>query len=127
LPAELARFGIGYVHMSALGGLRGKGKGGLSLNVGWEVDAFRNYADYAQTEPFLLGLDELIALASHSTCALMCAEAVWWRCHRRIVADYLLMRGVHVQHILSAVKAQEATMTPFAKPAPDGTIVYCTS
>lgn len=124
LPAELARAAIGYVHMSALGGLRGKSKAGPSLNVGWEVNSFRNYADYAQTEPFLHALDELITLASRSTCALMCAEAVWWRCHRRIVSDYLLLRGVHVEHILSAVKAQEATMTPFAKPAPDGTLVY---
>jgi uncharacterized protein (DUF488 family) len=127
LPAELARVAIGYVHMSALGGLRRKSKAGPSLNVGWEVDSFRNYADYAQTEPFLHGLDELITLASDSSCALMCAEAVWWRCHRRIVADYLLVRGVHVQHILSPVKAEEATMTPFAKQASDGTLVYGTS
>ncbi len=124
LPAEVAKCGMRYVHRSALGGLRGKKKTGPSRNLGWQVDAFRNFADYAQTEPFRRGLDELLALASQSTCAIMCAEAVWWRCHRRIVADYLLVRGARVKHILSEDRAEEATMTPFAQRAENGTLDY---
>lgn len=124
LPAELAKCGIRYVHLSALGGLRGKKKTGPSRNLGWQVDAFRNFADYAQTEPFSRGLDDLLNLASQSTCAIMCAEAVWWRCHRRIVADYLLVRGVRVKHILSEDRAEEAKMTPFAKRAKSGSLDY---
>jgi uncharacterized protein (DUF488 family) len=124
LPPELAKGGIRYVHLSALGGLRGKKKTGPSRNLGWQVDAFRNFADYAQTEPFSRGLDELLGLASQSTCAIMCAEAVWWRCHRRIVADYLLVRGVRVKHILSEDRAEEAKLTPFATRAKSGSLDY---
>jgi len=124
LPAELAKVGMRYVHLSALGGLRGKKKTAPSRNFGWRVDSFRNFADYAETEPFARGLDELLTLASQSTCAIMCAEAVWWRCHRRIVADYLLARGACAKHILSADRAEEATMTPFATLAPDSTLIY---
>jgi len=124
LPAELANVGMRYVHLAPLGGLRRKSKGAPSHNTGWQVESFRNYADYAQTEPFAQGLDALVALAAQSACALMCAEAVWWRCHRRIVADYLLVRGITVRHILSAGRAEDATMTPFATRAPDGTLTY---
>jgi uncharacterized protein (DUF488 family) len=126
LPGELAKAGIAYVHIAGLGGLRGKKRAaaGPSRNTGWTVDAFRNYADYAETDAFARALDELLALAARSTCAIMCAEAVWWRCHRRIVADHLLARGVHVKHLFDAEKADDATPTPFMRRQADGRIVY---
>jgi uncharacterized protein (DUF488 family) len=124
LPAALAATGMRYHGLPGLGGLRRKKKGVASENVGWTVDAFRNFADYAQTEAFARALDELLGLAAGSTCAIMCAEAVWWRCHRRIVADYLLARGVPVRHVFSAEKAEDASMTPFAKRKPNGTLRY---
>ncbi len=124
LADEVPKAGLHYVHMAPLGGLRGRKKGGSSRNTGWRVDAFRNYADYAQTQPFARALDDLLALANQSTCAIMCAEAVWWRCHRRIIADYLVVRGAEVQHILSDKKCERATLTPFARRAADGTLVY---
>ena len=94
LPDTLADAGISYRHLPALGGLRHRQKGAApSLNTFWQVAAFRNYADYAATDAFRTGLDELRALACDNCCAIMCAEAVWWRCHRRIIADYLLAAG----------------------------------
>jgi uncharacterized protein (DUF488 family) len=124
LPEALRDVGIAYVHMAGLGGLRGRKKGAASRNTGWEVDSFRNYADYAQTAPFARALEELLSLAARSTCAIMCAEAVWWRCHRRIIADYLLARGVQVRHVFDAKKAEDATPTPFLRRAEDGTLFY---
>jgi uncharacterized protein (DUF488 family) len=124
LPGALAGTGLRYEPMPALGGRRGKKKGGASRNTGWQVDAFRNYADYAETAAFAQAIDRLVALAERETCAIMCAEAVWWRCHRRIVADYLLLRGVRVRHIFTEEKAEDATVTPFAHAEPDGTLSY---
>jgi uncharacterized protein (DUF488 family) len=125
LPAALAASGIGYVHLKALGGLRHHPKGAPpSTNTAWRSDAFRNYADYAMTEPFRTGLDELCELATRHHCAIMCAEAVWWRCHRRIVADYLLTRGLGVRHIMSPGRHNPASLTPGARPLADGTILY---
>ena len=125
LPAALAAAGIDYRHLKALGGLRHHPKDApQSPNMAWRNDAFRDYADYAMSEPFRAGLDELCALAEQHRCAIMCAEAVWWRCHRRIVADYLLARGVEVRHILGPGKTEAATLTPGAQPQPDGTILY---
>jgi uncharacterized protein (DUF488 family) len=124
LPASLAERGIGYEHIAALGGLRGKRKGGPSPNGMWENDSFRNYADYAMTEPFRAGLAHLRALGHERRLAVMCAEAVWWRCHRRIIADYLIVAGEEVRHILAPGNAREATLTPGARPRPDGTILY---
>ncbi|MDQ6702845.1 MAG: DUF488 domain-containing protein, partial [Pseudomonadota bacterium] len=101
LPDALVDAGISYRHLPALGGLRHRTKGAMpSLNTLWRVAAFRNYADYAATDAFRRGLDELRALARDDCCAIMCAEAVWWRCHRRIIADYLLAEGVPVAHIM---------------------------
>jgi uncharacterized protein (DUF488 family) len=98
-PETLAGAGISYRHLPALGGLRHRKKGAApSLNSFWQVAAFRNYADYAATEAFRTGLNELRALSGDNCCAIMCAEAVWWRCHRRIIADYLLAQGVPVMH-----------------------------
>jgi len=125
LPAPLAAVGIGYRHIATLGGLRHRPKGAPpSPNLLWRSDAFRNYADYAMTEPFRRGLAELRDLAGAQICAIMCAEAVWWRCHRRIVSDYLLAGGVAVAHILGPGKIEPATLTLGARPQPDGTIVY---
>jgi uncharacterized protein (DUF488 family) len=95
-----------------------------SPNVLWRSDPFRNYADYAMTEPFRKGLAELRDLTGAQVCAIMCAEAVWWRCHRRIVSDYLLAGGVAVEHIMGPGKIEPATLTPGARPQPDGTILY---
>ncbi len=125
LPAPLVAMGIAYRHLPALGGLRGRRKeAGPSPNTLWRNDAFRNYADYALTDTFRAGLDELTALARDRRCAIMCAEAVWWRCHRRIVADYLLAQGVPVAHIMGPGKIEPATLTPGARPLADGTILY---
>ena len=125
LPGPLGASGIFYTHLAALGGLRHHPKGAPpSPNTLWRNEAFRNYADYAMTPAFRAGLDELCALARDQHCAIMCAEAVWWRCHRRIIADYLLARGVAVAHIMGRGKLDPADLTPGARKLPDGTILY---
>lgn len=125
LPSSLAAEGIGYRHLLALGGRRHHPKGASpSDNTLWRVMAFRHYADYAETEAFRTGLDELLELATGTRCAIMCAEAVWWRCHRRIVADYLLARGVAVGHIMGEGKIPPAMLTPGAVVHADGTVRY---
>jgi uncharacterized protein (DUF488 family) len=124
LPPALAPAGIGYRHLPALGGLRGRRKDQPSPNTLWRNDAFRNYADYAATREFRGGLDELKALARDHRCAIMCAEAVWWRCHRRIIADYLLEQGILVAHIMGPDKINPASITPGARRLSDGTLVY---
>ena len=102
--------------MTALGGRRGRAKDvDPERNAGWRVAAFKNYADYAETPVFATALDALLERAQRETCAIMCAEAVWWRCHRRIVTDYALTRRVPVYHILGPASAQRATRTPFAR------------
>lgn len=125
LPASLADADIAYVHLAALGGRRHHRKGAPpSPNIFWRVLAFRSYADYAETPAFRDGFDALLTLARKQTCAIMCAEAVWWRCHRRIVTDYLLAAGVPVQHIMGIGKLTDATLTPGARILPDGIIRY---
>lgn len=125
LPSSLAEAGIGYRHLKALGGRRHHRKGAPpSLNTYWQVAAFRNYADYAETPEFGAGLQELIGWSTEETCAIMCAEAVWWRCHRRIITDYLLSHGQVVKHIMGQENFPAATMTPGAGVMPDGTIRY---
>jgi uncharacterized protein (DUF488 family) len=125
LPEALARYGIGYRHLRRLGGLRGRRKDQQpSPNTFWENASFRNYADYAATPEFRAGLTELCTLARTSTCAVMCAEAMWWRCHRRIIADYLLAGSRPVFHIMAPGKIEPAHMTPAAVVQPDGTLVY---
>lgn len=125
LSVTLPAVGIGYRHILALGGRRPTKKD--SRNVGWDEPAFRGYADYAETRAFSEALGELIDIANKERLALMCAEAVWWRCHRRIITDYLLARDVEVFHILGKGRADPAKMTPFAIPCPDGTILYSLS
>jgi uncharacterized protein (DUF488 family) len=115
LPHSLKKAGIGYKHIAELGGLRARQKRvPESPNTFWENESFRNYADYALTESFRKGLDMLEALAAQHACALMCAEAVWWRCHRRIIADYLLMERYQVMHIMGVDKIELARMTEAA-------------
>jgi uncharacterized protein (DUF488 family) len=128
LPTPLAGSGIGYLHLKELGGLRHRPKGAPpSPNTLWQNESFRSYADYAMTAPaFRAGLDRLCVLAQQRRPAIMCAEAVWWRCHRRIVADYLLARGIDVEHIMGAGKIEPARLTAGAEPLPDGAILYST-
>jgi uncharacterized protein (DUF488 family) len=125
LPSSLAAEGIGYRHLRALGGRRHHRKGAPpSPNTYWRVPAFRNYADYAATDEFRAGLDALRELARNDRCAIMCAEAVWWRCHRRIIADYMLASGTGVEHIVGPGQIVQATITPGAHVMPDGTLRY---
>lgn len=125
LPGSLATHGIGYHHLQSLGGRRHHAKGDPpSGNTLWRVLAFRSYADYAETAPFRSGFDELLALAGEHRCAIMCAEAVWWRCHRRIITDYLLATGVNVEHIMGIDKVTSASLTPGALLLADGTLRY---
>jgi len=124
-PKALVSWQIRYEHIAELGGLRGKARGAEpSPNGYWRVRGFRNYADYALTEPFATGLARLRALGGRSRCAIMCAEAVWWRCHRRIIADYLLSQGEDVMHILAAGHVDAASLTPGAVLRGDGRIIY---
>ena len=113
LERELRRAGIGYEHVKALGGLRHPRAD--SVNKGWRNASFRGYADYMQTDGFASALDDLIAAAGREPVAIMCAEAVPWRCHRSLVADSLSARGYPVEHIMSAAKSNPHTLTPFAK------------
>lgn len=113
LEDTLAEVGIRYVHLPRLGGLRHPRKD--SPNSAWRNSSFRGFADYMQTDDFARGLEELRALTPHGPLALMCAEAVPWRCHRSLVADALHARGVEVRHITSATRAQEHRLTPFAE------------
>jgi uncharacterized protein (DUF488 family) len=125
LPQALIPFDIAYHHIPKLGGRRGRSKEvENSSNTGWEHQNFRNYADYALTNAFQEGLEELLALTSTHTTAYMCSEAVWWRCHRRIITDYLLARDIEIKHIMSLTKANPATLTPFAKIKSPTTIIY---
>jgi uncharacterized protein (DUF488 family) len=115
LGETLAPWQIGYVHIDALGGLRGKAKTvEPSPNAYWRVRGFRNYADYALTSAFGVGLARLRELGGQHRPAIMCAEAVWWRCHRRIITDYLLGQGDCVMHILGPSHVDEASLTPGA-------------
>lgn len=112
LRATLGSVGIKYIHLKELGGLRPSVKS--SINKAWRNKSFRNYADYMQTEDFQQGIEKLMTLAEKRQTAIMCAEAVPWRCHRSLVSDALLVRGVKVYDIMSAGKAPEHRMTPFA-------------
>jgi uncharacterized protein (DUF488 family) len=113
LPRALKKAGLGYVHLPGLGGLRHAKRD--SLNVGWRNASFRGYADYMQTPEFEQSLEELIRLANQDRIALMCAEAVPWRCHRSLIADALLVRGIRTEDIMSPTRRQVHTLTPFAK------------
>ena len=113
LPGALKKAGLGYVHLPGLGGLRHARRD--SVNLRWRNASFRGYADYMQTPEFEQSLDELIQLANQERIVLMCAEAVPWRCHRSLIADALLVRGIRTEDILSPARRQVHTLTPFAK------------
>jgi uncharacterized protein (DUF488 family) len=125
LPDSLAPFGISYDHIAALGGLRSRVREVPSeLNAFWDNDSFHNYADYALSDQFRDGLSRLREFGHERRCAIMCAETVWWRCHRRIITDYLLAAGERVSHILGPGKIEEAHLTEAARPRADGHLVY---
>jgi uncharacterized protein (DUF488 family) len=113
LPDSLASTGISYRHLKGLGGLRKPIP--ESPNQGWQNASFRGYADYMQTREFVENVEELINLARGDTIALMCAEALPWRCHRVLIADALLVRGLTVEHIMSRHRRQMHALTPWAK------------
>jgi uncharacterized protein (DUF488 family) len=115
LQAELPEQGITYRRVAELGGRRGRQREiDPEINAFWRNRSFHNYADYALTAPFEQGLDDLISLARHDRVAVMCAEAVWWRCHRRIIADHLLARGVQVRHLMPDGRLVAAELPPGA-------------
>ena len=125
LPSALQQVGIGYTHLKQLGGLRQPARD--SINTGWQNSSFRGYADYMATGEFQEALQELKAIAEKKTVAIMCAEAVPWRCHRSLIADALTEQGWQVLHIQSKKTAKPHELTPFLKvehgkliyPAPD--------
>jgi len=122
LERTLAGAGVAYHWMRALGGRR-KSSGALSRHCAWEHPAFRAYADYTDTPEFANGLAQLVAIARAAPSAIMCAEGLWWRCHRRIVADHLTVRGWDVRHILPDGKIAAHAIPDFATVVGDR-IVY---
>lgn len=113
LPDSLIATGIEYTHMSGLGGLRRPRT--ESVNAGWREPAFRGFADYMQTQEFEANVRQLVDMTREKRMALMCAEAVPWRCHRWLISDALLVRGIPVEHILSLTRSQPHSMTKWAK------------
>lgn len=113
LPQALAAAGIAYQYVAALGGLRHARKD--SPNSGWRNKSFRGYADHMQSDEFQSGVEAVLVLASDRRCALMCAEAVPWRCHRSMVADALAVRGIPVEHIINRGKTRPHVLTSFAR------------
>ena len=121
LPAELAPCQITHMRIAELGGLRGRSHDvPPEVNAFWRNRSFHNYADYALSGDFRAGLAQLLEVASERRTAIMCAEAVWWRCHRRIVADYLIEQGREVFHLMQGPRVEPAKLTPAAVPADDG-------
>jgi uncharacterized protein (DUF488 family) len=116
LPAALHVEEIGYTHIAALGGLRSKQRTvPVDTNAFWDNQSFHNYADYAMSATFGDALRDLRQLGQQHRCAIMCAETVWWRCHRRIITDYLIAAGEQVFHILAANQIEPAHLTPAAR------------
>lgn len=122
LRNSLTGAAVDYVHLPELGGRRRRTQ--PSPNTFWQNDGFRAYADYAWNQEFRAGLEQLERLAAAHSCAVMCAEALWWRCHRRIIADYLLADGIAVAHILSVHSTQPAALTPLVQRLPDRRLLY---
>jgi uncharacterized protein (DUF488 family) len=124
LPPALAPFGIGYRHLPELGGRRGRqAQVPPARNALWQNRGFHNYATTRRARRFAPGLPGCWISARHR-CAIMCAEALWWRCHRRIIADYLIARGARVLHILPDGRIAPAQRTPGARRRRDGTLAY---
>jgi uncharacterized protein (DUF488 family) len=125
LPETLSGFEIAYEYIAELGGRRTRARDvPSSINGYWENQNFHNYADYAMGSSFHSGFAKLLELGRDRRCTVMCATAVWWRCHRRIIADYLLAAGETVFHILGPGPVNPASLTPAAIPHPDGALTY---
>lgn len=125
LSIALSEAQISYEHLSALGGLRGSAKTfPTTMNGMWTNESFHNYADYALTASFQEGLQHLLEEGHEQRSAIMCSEAVWWRCHRRIVADYLIARGETVFHIIGPNRIEPARMTAGAVVEPVCIVTY---
>ncbi|KON28983.1 hypothetical protein AC482_07415 [miscellaneous Crenarchaeota group-15 archaeon DG-45] len=124
LSEALAEEGIRYIWLGeSLGGYRREGLGEASPNGAWRSEGFRNYADHALSEDFRGGLEELIRLAGAGRTACMCAERHWWRCHRRIISDHLVARGVEVIHIVDGDETRRHELSPSAVFS-DGVLTY---
>lgn len=121
LPESLGAAGLRYVHQPGLGGLRRERPD--SVNRGWKNPSFRAYADYMQTDEFARELDALVAFGARERVAIMCAEAVWWRCHRSLIADALVARGEPVLHILTPARAEPHALRDFAR-VENGRVTY---
>jgi uncharacterized protein (DUF488 family) len=123
--ASLQTFTIEYEHIVALGGLRGRQRAVPSAtNAFWQNASFHNYADYAMGEDFQSGLRQLRRLGRSARSAIMCAETLWWQCHRRIITDYLIAAGETVFHIIGPNHVVQASMTSAAKLTAGGALVY---
>lgn len=115
LPRSLGDYGIGYEHWSALGGRRPHQRGVPSeVNALWRNASFHNYADYALSGQFQTAISQLISVGGSSRVAIMCSEAPWWRCHRRIISDYILLRGITVHHLMARGRSIPGAVTPGA-------------
>jgi uncharacterized protein (DUF488 family) len=125
IASALCAIAIGYEHVPSLGGLRGLNREvPANVNAFWENRSFHNYADYAMSAEFRSGLDRLRELGYQMRCAVMCSEAVWWRCHRRIITDYLIAAGETVFHVLGPNQIVPAHITSAAEGQSDGTLAY---
>jgi uncharacterized protein (DUF488 family) len=122
LSARLAKQDIRYRHFPGLGGLRKPARG--SPNSGWKNEAFRGYADHMLTSAFATAVDGLLAFGEEIRVAVMCAEAVWWRCHRMLLSDALVARGIAVHHVISDAAPQPHRLTVFSKIRDDGRVWY---
>ncbi len=121
----LSRFQMDYRHISALGGLRKRSRTTpREVNGFWKNESFHNYADYAMSDEFRSGLAELRDLGRATICAVMCAETVWWKCHRRIIADYLIISGNTVLHILGPERVELARLTAGARSVAGRAVTY---
>src|SRR5690606_31467106 len=124
-PARLQELQIGYHHCLALGGRRARQQDvDPELNAGWRVQSFHNYADYALGDAFGAAFASLVEAGSERRLALMCSEAVWWRCHRRIITDYLLLNGHEVDHLMGLGLTEAARPIPFARRTDAGKVIY---
>ena len=124
LGPALGEHQIGHTRIAALGGLRGRaGEVPPEVNGWWENRSFHNYADHALSDEFRAGLDALVALGRERRVAMMCSEAVWWRCHRRIVADWLIARGEAVFHLMDGGRVDPARLSEGARIV-GGAVIY---
>ncbi|HRO15231.1 MAG TPA: DUF488 domain-containing protein [Paracoccus sp. (in: a-proteobacteria)] len=125
LPGDLGQVQIGYRHSPDLGGRRARQPDiDPDLNAMWRVQSFHNYADYALGPRFGAALEDLVTLGAGQRIAIMCSEAVWWRCHRRIITDYLLLNGHAVDHLMGPGHTDSASPTPGARRSEDGKVTY---